>query len=226
LPFPEFLRTVCDWIDSVQWFSADDGMFHLARAIKWHPATAKLAPTDAWEATCSALVEHDIEQPRLGADLDSEDGAVDFCAKWEKARFPFGGDPVELAFQEAGQGYLTTQTKRPGRYSLFLTVAALLQLERGCRPILLPVHRLAELFDCRPMTVSAWLRWASDDGVLVKVAEHQFRPGGGGRAAEYLLGLHRWRTDTVRTLAARVKVRVTTKELQKLKSAFERRPDA
>jgi hypothetical protein len=179
-------------------------MFHLARGVKSHPATASLDPLSAWELTCDVVDQHAIELPELGADLFEEDGSVDFVSKWEKIRFPFGADPVALAFEAAGDGGLATEHRRAGRYQLFLTVAGLLQLEMGSRPILLPVHVLKRHFGCEPKTVSAWIGWAKQDGVLRKVRDHVFHPGGRGRAAEYVFGLHRWDRPTLEELATRL----------------------
>jgi hypothetical protein len=140
---------------------------------------------------------------------------------WERVRFPMGTDPVQYACAVAGDGLLGSKRKRPGRYSRFLTVAALLQLQVRTRPILLPVRKLAEHFPCRPMTIHAYTSWAREDGVLIRVKEHTFRSHGESRAAEYVFGLHFWKREMHRKLGELIRFPGRREDLAWIEAHFQ-----
>ncbi len=156
----------------------------------------------------------------VGHDLASEDGQVAFFDIWERARFAMGMDPVQEACALAPNGVIRTNKKRPGRYERFLTIAALLQIQRRQQPIFLPVRKLAENMGCEPNTVTAWIKWATEDGVLIKVQEHSFRSNGGSQAAEYVLALDRWK-GALPNLSALIGITLTDRDLSWIRRQFE-----
>lgn len=193
LPLPDFLQKYGELLeeDLDLWSEEDDGLFRLVRAVKAHPATRVLPPDQAYAKVRQAMDRFGIEQLKeLG--LDTEDGEVAFHGMWARVRFPLGTDPIEAACAMAGDGVIRTQNVRPGRYARFLTVAGLIQFQVRQRSILLPVRKVARHFPCQPNTVTSWIGWAIDDGVLIKSAHHAFRSQGGSLAAEYVFGLHCW----------------------------------
>jgi len=203
-----------DYLDRSMHFVAEGGpsptgseLFVLARALKGHPF--------AREYGVASVLRHVIRYaakrhggPIDWVDFEDDDVEVQFHAAWERARFPMGADPVEIACSLAGEGALGTGVKRPGRYSQFLTIAACLQLMVGSRPIYLPGEKLATAMGCKQRTVSSWIAWSIDDAVVVKTKEHMFEARAQARAAEYVFGLHRWQKETIKALASRIAVRL------------------
>lgn len=216
LPLAEFVAVARDWLGD--WEDAafpDDGIFQYVRALKAHPDLRSLTASDAYAALAKVAA---FDVPGLG--LLDEDGEVAFHSAWERVRFPLDCDPIQAACALAEDFLLQPRAPRPGRYRKFLTVAALLQIQVGRKPILLPVHRLAECFPCQANTVSSWTRWAREDGDLLKVREHAFRSDGGGRAAEYVFAIHRWQR-ALPTLAGKLGMPVRNEDVAWVQAQFE-----
>jgi|GEM_PF-5312125 len=202
LPLPDFLQRYGEILeeDLDLWSEEGDGLFRLVRAIKAHPVTRAMPPDTAYAKVMEAVDRYGIEQlSELG--LGYEDGEVAFHSMWARVRFPLGTDPIEAACASAVEGVIRTNNSRPGRYGRFLTVAALVQLQVRQRSILLPARKVAAHFPCQPNSVTSWVGWAIDDGVLIKTAEHAFRSQGGSLAAEYVFGVHRWNREWQEKLA-------------------------
>ncbi len=192
LPFPDFVRTTILWLDKWQWCQDSDAMFHFVRAIKGYSLTKQMPAEKAYATVRKAAPAHPSAAPNRALDIWSVDGEVAFHRMWERVRFPMGSSPVDVACGLAGDGVIRTQKERPGQYCRFLTVAALLQIQVRNRAILLPVRKIAAAFPCQPNSVTAWIGWAKDDGVLLRVREHVFRSSSVSQAAEYVFGLHCW----------------------------------
>ena len=218
----DFVTAVAEWIDANE-FDHDLVVFQFARAIKGFFDTTKVTADQAHRAVVKALASGRAASPAWNVDLSSEDGTVAFHDAWERVRFPMGTDPVEAACGLAGEGKILTQVTRPGRYSRFLTVAALLQLQMQRKAIFLPVRKLGEHLPCELNTVSAWIRWARQDGVLIRTRAHAFRSEGESRAAEYVLGLHMWEKRTVANLASMLGVPVRDGDVAWIREQFRRR---
>lgn len=222
-PFPDFLRRLCEWTAECEFGRDDAGMFMFTRAIKSYGCLACLTPFEAYEYVCAELETLAIAPKNLGSDLLSEDGHTDFLSKWEKIRFTFGADPLAIACAVVNRDgvRLESTTRRTEGYRAFVMVAALLQMQRPRMPILLPVHLVAKHLDCQAVTISAWLRWAKADGLLLKTAEHVFRSGSAGRAAEYVFALHRWDLGVIQQQAERVGVLLNGRHLAWTAQQFE-----
>lgn len=191
-PFPAFLAATCAWLHEYDWQEDNDAVFELVRALKAHPETKQLTGEQAF----LALMRAETRQPGLVSvpdkDVQSESFEIAFLRAWERARMAIDADPLQVACDLAGDGLIKTHKPRTRNYPRFLTVAALLQVQVGAAPILLPVRKLAEKFPCEKNSVVGWVEWAMADGVLIKTKTHVFRPAGGSRAAEYVFALHRW----------------------------------
>ncbi|MBK8180869.1 MAG: hypothetical protein IPK67_18650 [Planctomycetes bacterium] len=222
LPFPRFVAETCAWISSFDWSDCSDHvLFTFVRALKGHPAMKAASAEQAY----AEVMELQRRSPKVivvpETDLVGEDAAVAFHKMWEKVRFPMGSDPVEVACGLAGQGIIKTRKERPGRYPTFLTVAALLQLQRREQPILLPARKLAARMKCQPVTISSWTGWAIDDGVLVKTKAHVFRSAGGSKAAEYVFGLHMWPRESLERLAGLLGLATRAANLTWIRQQFD-----
>jgi len=222
LPFPRFVAEVCAWLST-----CDDedpvnyALFSFVRALKGHKAMKGCSAEDAYEKVLALHLRDPEEIVVPGTVIDEEDAEVAFHLMWERVRFPMGTDPVEVACGLAGQGLLRTRKARPGRYPTFLTVAALLQLQRREQPILLPARKLAARMKCQPVTISSWTGWAIDDGVLVKTKAHVFRSTGGSKAAEYVFGLHMWPRESLERLAGLLGLATRAANLTWIRQQFE-----
>lgn len=194
LPFPDFVQATCKWLTEFEWPAFNDyQLFTFVRALKGHPHCKAMRAEQAYaEVSALARKRRGIVVP--DTELAGEDAMVAFHKMWEKVRFPMGTDPVVVACGLAGNGLVKTQKDRPGRYTTFLTVAALLQMQRREMPIMLPARKMAQHMGCQPMTISSWTGWAIEDAVMVRTKVHVFRSGGGSKAAEYVFGLHMWPT--------------------------------
>ncbi|MCK6447908.1 MAG: hypothetical protein L6Q99_16060 [Planctomycetes bacterium] len=220
LPFPDFVRTAIEWIEAEEWDQEDAPMFHFVRSIKGYSAAKQRPAAEAYAAVVNAAPKATFEPRSTCLDLWSEDGEVGFHHMWERVRFPMRSDPLDVACAAATTGLLRTQNQRPGKYTRFLTIAALLQIQVREKPILLPVRRLAEAFPCQPNTITAWTAWARQDGVLVKVRDHAFRSTGDSRAAEYVFGLHCW-SEGMDRVAALLAVKVSPSDIAWTRERFE-----
>lgn len=219
LPFSEFVHVAIEWVELSEWTQDSDPMFHFVRAVKGYSTIKQLPADKAYAAVVRAAPKRHIIVSLPVLDLWTEDGEVAFHRMWERVRFPMGTDPVDAACTLAGDGSICTQKIRPGKYSRFLTVAALLQIQVRDKPILLPVRKLAEAFPCQPNSITAWIGWARDDGVLIRVREHVFRSAAESRAAEYVFGLHCWNDGCAR-VASLLAVNVTPADLAWTREQF------
>jgi len=223
LTLPEYVAATCAWLAS--WATtapANDALFHFIRAMKAHDSLRGL-PAGQAHAALARITASGVEIDLPGVDIfDGEDGEVAFHDIWERVRFAADIDPVEAACELAGKGCIRTQVDRPGRFGRFLTIAALLQMQMGQRPIMLPVHKLAEFFPCQANTVSSWIRWAQEDGVLIRTRRHAFRSEGESRAAEYLLGLHLWK-PMLPKLAGLLGISIDAEVIAWINAEFQRR---
>ena len=226
LPFPAFVEDACAWLDGFEWNSLnDDALFTFVRALKGHSHCKAMSAERAYADVMQLARNRPGSVVVPDTDLAGEDGMVAFHRMWEKVRFPMGTDPVVVACGLAGNGIIATQKPRPGRYSVFLTVAALLQMQRHEKPIMLPARKLGQHMKCQPVTISAWTAWAKEDGVLVRTRDHVFRSGGESRAAEYVFGLHRWQEETIEELAALLGVSTRSANLTWIREQFEQSTD-
>jgi hypothetical protein len=215
-----FVETAFDHLDQFDWPQEDDMLFHLVRALKAHPSLTGMDAAKAYSALAAGTRK--TRGAGILADFGyfDEDGMVAFYRTWERARFAMGTDPVEAACGLAGNGMIRTQNERPGRYSRFLTVGALLQIQVRQQPILLPSRKIAEYMPCQPNTVTAWVGWAIEDGVLLKTRDHAYRSQGESRAAEYVFGLHLWKPETHKKLGSLVGLTVRAQDLRWIENEF------
>jgi len=196
--------------------------FQFIRALKAHPKILEMGPAEAFKWVARLPEQARFPLNELAVDMETEDGEVAFHDMWERVRCPLGADPVHVASRYLDEPLLRMPKKRAGRYPQFLTLSALLQIQMRRRPILLPVRTVAPAMRCELNSVSAWTRWAKEDGVLLKVKEHSFRSGGGGDAAEYVFALPYWHFEIVNALAARIGVKVMDDDLAWIESEFRR----
>jgi len=124
------------------------------------------------------------------------DPRAEFIETWDKVRTPANMDALTVAWQAAEQLPLKPTHSYSAKYCALLSIAGHLQRARSGRfgqepegecepwgqaPIALPVERIAELLQCDRKSVSTYLKFARDEGLLTKVSEcvpHQ-------RAAEF-----------------------------------------
>jgi hypothetical protein len=178
LPFPAFVVAACEWIDGYEWGNGDEPMFHFVRCLKAHPGTGGMDADRAYESVMNAFRQQRRDPQVARMDLTDDDDIVTFYRMWERVRFAMGADPVDVACSLAGEGLIKTNKRRPGKYERFLTVAALLQVQRRQLPVFLPARKLAAHMPCEPNTVTSWIGWAREDEVLVKTRAHSFRSAG------------------------------------------------
>ena len=120
-------------------------------------------------------------------------------------RYRPGSDPLHQAFVANQMLRLLvspgTREKRPLEppekrstqdYEFFVGLAGHLQVAMGLRNILLPCEAVAELMEIDKGTVSRYRRWAVEDGYLVIIKKHKYRPGGGGKATEFRIDPSIW----------------------------------
>jgi hypothetical protein len=220
VPLPAFLEMAYESLDETEWPSEDDLLFHLVRALKAHPALMGMDAGRALNTLIAVTKKTGAAQVVSDLDMYGEDGMVAFHRTWERVRFPMGSDPVVVSCALASERLIRTQKERPGRYGRFLTVAALLQVQVRQRHILLPSRKIADHMPCQANSVTAWVGWAIEDGVLTKTKEHAFRSKGESRAAEYVFGLHRWKADVHVRLGALVGLVVRAQDLRWIEDQF------
>lgn len=92
-----------------------------------------------------------------------------------------GHDPVMGAIAKAREKMDAGSTE----FDLFLAVARHLQRLAGDKPIMLPVHLLAQRLGCLPMTISRFRKKAIRDGQVQVVKEHSYCAGGRGEATKF-----------------------------------------
>jgi len=222
---PEFLSFALAWVEEQDWADkSDDAAFQFIRALKGHQVLKRCSAAEAHRQVVAVARRYGMQLDLPDLDLVEEEGEVAFHALWERVRFPMDTDLVESACTLAGRGMLRTQTERPGRYARFLTIAALLQLQVGQKPIFLPTRKLAHHFPAEPNSICAWTRWARADQVLVLTQRHEFHPGGGSRAAEYVFGLHLW-PDVLPKLAALLNLPLRDADVAWIRGQFSVRAD-
>lgn len=192
LPFPAFVKATSAWLDRFDWGEFNDAVFALVRALKAHPKAKALTGEHAFQVLMAAEAKSPGILKVPDTNIESESFEIAFLRAWERARMAIDADPVRVACDLAGDGLIKTIKPRTRNYPRFLTVAALLQVQVGAAPILLPVRKLAENFPCEKNSVVGWIEWATEDGALLKTKTHVYRPAGGSRAAEYVFALHRW----------------------------------
>jgi hypothetical protein len=221
LSFPDFVHRAVGELLQFEWSIESDALFHFVRALKSHSHTKGMDAASAFAAL------EDLGEPMhdvlcdLGLDLSYEDSEVAFHSMWERARFPMGTDPVEAACALAGKGLIQTGKKRPGRYPRFLTAAALLQIQRRQNSIYLPVRKVAQYMPCEANSVTAWIGWAIQDGVLIRTSAHVFRSQGESLAAEYVFALHRLKQSVLDEIAELVALPVKNADLRWIQEQFE-----
>jgi len=151
-------------------------VFDFVRAAKCHP---ELNPLTAERAL--ARVEEWLRQQRknwteVSSTVNSNDEAqAEFLVVWDKIRVLPGQSSLAWAIEQAGRQRLIPPNGRPAGYCLFISVAGWLQQWQGNKPILLPVHKLAAVLNCKPMTVSRYRELAIKDGLLEKISDHSYK---------------------------------------------------
>jgi hypothetical protein len=136
---------------------------------------------------------------RVWFNMVDEDAKAEFYETWQKIRYRPGHDPLEQAF-EANQALrlalpqeirekrpVATMSQQSSRdYEFFVGFAIHLQVAMGLRNILLPLKSVAGLMGVSIDTVSRYRKWAQEDGYLLEVRPHRFKPGGTrNRATEF-----------------------------------------
>jgi len=132
-------------------------------------------------------LEHRDGWEALGTDLTAEDIYFEFVNNWDAVRYKVGETPLANALEKADTCPLlpTRASKHPqflANYSKFISIAGWLQVTMGDRPILLPVAKLSEALNVRPMTIARYRQSAETDGLLRVVREHAYSKG---RATEF-----------------------------------------
>lgn len=123
-------------------------------------------------------------------ELEPEEARAEFCNTWKKIRFRPDETPLDQALAKAKAYPVkaprdeTCTVERP-KYDRFISLCGWLQVTMGDRPIFLPVRQVAALLETDIRMVSLWRQAAVDEGFLEVVKEHEFRPGGRGRATEF-----------------------------------------
>ena len=152
------------------------------RFAKAHP---ELITLDSGQAlvTVRRLLIRNFWEAHLG--MTPADGEMAFDHVWNDCRSIPGYDPLVLATRKARAHQGVADPQQPHGYDIFLAVLHYLQQDAGDGPILLPCHKLADLMQCLPMTVSRYRTKALREGYLEMIKEHRFRPNAKGEATEF-----------------------------------------
>ena len=116
--------------------------------------------------------------------MDVADAEMAFDDIWVSCRAVPGYDPVTVAIMEARKA--TNENDGPAGYKTFVQVARSLSHQLNGSPFMLPVHKLAPLLNCLPMTISRYRQKAIRDGHLQIVKEHTYRSTTKGEATEFV----------------------------------------
>jgi hypothetical protein len=129
--------------------------------------------------------------------VSREDAQVEFLDAWDKVRYLAGLNPLNVAIERAkrvplglNQGKVRSFT---AGYQDFVSIAGWLQTAMGNKPILLPVHQLAERLGVVAMTISRYRQWAIEDGYLRQTGKGQWVTTGRGRADEFRFDVSRFK---------------------------------
>jgi hypothetical protein len=117
--------------------------------------------------------------------MGTADAEMAFDHAWNACWSIPGYDPLTIALLKAREHPGPEDPQQPYGYDTFLATIRFLQEDAGNSPILLPCHKLADLLDCLPMTVSRYRTKALREGYLQVIKEHRFRPNGKGEATEF-----------------------------------------
>lgn len=136
---------------------------------------------------------------------DAEDAKSEFIDTWDRVKYP--RPELEMALIAARSTPLFPARYVSVKYAEFIGVAGHLQRRVGDRSIFLPCHKLADLLDVDPTTISRFRRMAIAAGLLEVVARH--KPGE-GKADEFRFccDLFDWKSG-MQTRSANRKLLVT-----------------
>jgi len=126
--------------------------------------------------------------------LDPEEIYLEFICNWDAVRYKIGETPLSNALEKAKAHPLQPRraSRYPeflARYATFVSIAGWLQVTMGNRPILLPVAKLGEILDVKPMTITRYRQTAERDSLLRVVKEHSYSRG---RATEFFFDVQRF----------------------------------
>jgi hypothetical protein len=152
------------------------------RFAKAHPALISLDSGQAL-AIVRRLLNTNFWQSSLG--MTTADAEMAFDHVWNDCWSIPGYDPLTAAHLKAREHQGPADPHQPRGYDTFLAVLRFLQQDAGNAPILLPCHKLADLLQCLPMTVSRYRTKALREGYLQLIKEHRFRPNAKGEATEF-----------------------------------------
>lgn len=202
----EYVRTAYQFLEQQgkpeNWHSP---LFEFAPFVKAHPEMTDLPDHQAVRRIEQLMREW--EGPHSGQDpwqfffseVDGTEAArLDFMSSWNAVRhLPFH-NPLSNALRLADQRPLPEQT-RGVLYQRFISIAAWLQVLFPEKPILLPTRKVGELLGCDQRTVSRLRGFAVQDGLLIIVKKHFFRPAGRNEATEFRFAIERYPDLLTRT---------------------------
>jgi len=108
-----------------------------------------------------------------------EEACLEFCVNWDAVKFPSNYDPLQEALELARRHPLQPEEcaiHRLSVYETFISMAAWLQAAVSpLTDILLPTHKIAELMNVSPMTISRCRQKAIHDGYLHVTVRHSYK---------------------------------------------------
>ena len=125
--------------------------------------------------------------------LSVEEAHFEFVQAWKKIRLRPDEDPLGQALHKAEKFPIQApkqdgeQRPTPG-YDRFCSLVLWLQFGRKGETIYLPVREVARVLKTDQRMISLWRQQAIDDGFLVVITVHQYKPGHKGKATEFKVG--------------------------------------
>lgn len=175
-------------------------LWTFTRLIKGYLDTYSDGDADAAFEVVDAVMQEMPEGWSIFQVEDDEEAYEEFVTCWSRVRYRPGYDPVETAIEKAKEYPLKPERcekRKLEGYKFFVSVAGWLQVCMGDRDIMLPCQNMAELLTeagvkCTKMSVSRWRRMAIQDGYLVVVGEHKYRPNAKGIATRFRFDVSLW----------------------------------
>jgi len=179
--------------DGLGWHSP---LWQVVRAAKSHPLLRNLDGYQAWRIVSRVM---DVDE-LLEADsrlADETDVATAWADAHDRIRYLPGQTLLERALEFANANPVAGPRDRGPFYARFLDLlAGYVRLRQTDDPVnkhqwdlvAVPVQRWAEILGVQPNTMSAWRRWATEDGILVPHTPHSHASK---RAAQYTVSLNR-----------------------------------
>jgi hypothetical protein len=162
--------------------------------VKAHPSLAAVGADVALERVECVLGRHVRPGSDPWAELfdrPADELQAEFVANWIDAFSTPGSSLLASVVEDAKANPLPIGTKyrRIANYLLFLNVVYRLGRIKGRSSVRLGTRQIGAAMALSYDTIANYAKMASDEGLISKTEDAVYRPGGGGRLAEYSVNL-------------------------------------